>query len=326
MLTLPAIAFALLGVSVPSSAPAPAAGEPFPVSKSTTLKEDDALYFVDGRVELRSGVKVVNLRKATLKGRGEDNVLTVNGTLELKAVTGGTVVIEDLWIEPGPQCKSIVLSHCDFRGDAGIRTSAEGPTKTRIFMEYVHFEGGSELTLEMTGGRLDLQTCGFRTPAVITGVPPSDKGKNNLELVIMNCKGRREGFFEGLKVDGVREATVVFSDLAGAAASFLDVEKLTFTGNNARATTVEFRHEQPSRFGKTKISACDFTPEKLIFAQPAKGGQQRLKLDGCWFDGMTEEEDIRREMLEDGQGDEGSGVVCRIVKPAEARVGMGGGG
>jgi hypothetical protein len=299
--------------------------EPFPL-ETVTLRTEGGAFYVEGRQTIPTNAKITSLRRITIRGRGEGAVLEVAGKLELKAVTGGEVKVENCWIEVAPECRDLYLSHVTFGSRAGLRTAEEQPADTDIFMEFVKF-GSEPLQLTMTAGSVDLQSCDFRKPVTIRGVKPSEKGANGLKLVIMGSTGRNAALAGGLLVTGVKEALVRTNDIGGALTLFRDCRSVTFDGNNARSGTTEFHQSAYGRFGRTTIKNVDVRSDKLVLFSPAQGKQaERVILEHCWFGGLEDPEAIRASIVEDcGQNPE-SGVLCTFKKTSASPLGFGGGG
>jgi len=311
------------------AASATAQGQPLPIEKTVTLKEDNAVWYVDGRQRIKSNVTITILRSCTIQARGEGAVLEVEGGLDLRAATGGNIVLDGVWVEPWPGCKELTLLNCNFRGDGGLRTAAGGPDDVDVILRSSRFEGASRLELDLTGGELSIMSCGFDGPAVLRGAVTEKHKRNSLELVILGCHGgrapRKLGFLGGLRVEGVKDALLRNVDLAGEESVLSDCGKLVFDGNQVRSTRFEVRQSDPKSFGGTKISNTDFRCGELVLFQPATSGDpQRVKLDQCWFDGHTEEQAIKSAMLVDCERDEACGVLATFARIQEAPLGFGG--
>ena len=86
-----------------------------------------------------------------------------------------------------------------------------------------------------------------------------------------------------------------------------------------------FRQSEPKSFKGTDIATTDFACDQLVLFQPASlSNPQRLRIEKCWFDGLTDEERIRAEMLRDAGNDPESGVLASLFKPQEQALGFGG--
>ncbi len=303
--------------------------EPFPTEKTVTLRAESADYYVEGRQLIPGHVKISSLRRAKLSGRGEGAVLQVDGTLELKAVTGGEVLVENLWIEVLPRCKSLYLSHVKFGKKSGIRSPEGAPNKAVIYMEYCEFDPGT-FSIDMTAGTLDFQTVHSRAPVVINGSAPSAKSSNNTKILIMGCMGQRGGnrpraLSGGLLVTGIKDALIRNNDIGGERTLFQDCSKIMFDGNNARSGMTEFRQSEYGDFGGLDFKKTDVCSDELVFFAPAKGKkQERVKLENCWFGGSEDPETIRSTVVRDCLRDPECGVMVTFRKTSAEPLGFGG--
>ena len=302
-------------------------GEPFPVSKTTTLKTDGLVFHVEGRQRIPSNVKIASWRAIEIRGQGGEAVLEVEGVLELKAVTGGRVQVRDVWIEPMPECRSLYLANTTFHGSGGIRPSPEGPCAPQIYMEFLELGPGTSLELDMTAGSVDLQASIARAPVRFTGLRPSPKKPNGTKVEVLTCKSKKKGGLNGgLLVEGMRDVLVRNCDLAGERTAFVDCEKLDFDGNNSRSRLTEFRHSDYGGLKKTKIHNCDFRSPRVVTWTPVKteGRAERLLMDHCWIGGWTDPDSILAEVIEDSSRDPTSGVRVDFRKLRERPFGLGG--
>ena len=121
-------------VTPTSVAPRPATEEPFPL-ETTTLKNDGASYYIEGRVRIPHNQTVVSLRHMSLTGRGTHPVLEVSGKLEIKAATGGRSKIRNLTIEVMPDCVDLLVTEAIFSDGGGVRSSPDGPADTEIYLQ-----------------------------------------------------------------------------------------------------------------------------------------------------------------------------------------------
>jgi len=331
-------ALALASLLVPS---ARAQGEPFPVEKNVVNKDDGVVWYVDGRQRIPSHVSIQSLRACRIVARGEEAVLEVEGKLDLRAATGGNIALENVWIEPWPGCKGLVLLNCEFQG-GGLRTAPEGAAAVEILLHSSNLGKGARLDLDLFDGEFNILSSSFVEPAVIRGAAKDEKSKNLLDLRITNCKGGggggggrgggggpgngpAAGFAAGLRLEGVHKALVRNCSLAGEESVFSDCEDFVFDGNLASSKRVEFRQSQPKSFGGTQIATTDFDCDRLVLFQPASlSGPQKLRLDRCWFDGRTEEQRVRAEILEDAENNPESGVVASLFKIQAVPLGFGG--
>lgn len=299
-------------------------GQPLPVEKTATLREDDAVWYIDGRQRIPRTATLTSLRRGRIVGRGEGAVLEVEGGLDLRAVTGGEVVIQDVWVEPLAGCKGLTLLNCRFEGKGGLRTSSLGPAKAKLILNKSRFVGSAELDLELTAGQVALMGFGSEAPVRIACAVEEGERPGKLELTAVGCQGKQAGFDGGLRVEGVREVLVRHCDLAGELSVFADCPKLTFDGNHARSARIEVRHSEPRSFSRTEISNTDFRCKELILFQPAKSTPQKVQLVRCYFDGLLDEDRIRAELVEDCGRDTHSGVLADFAKIQEDPLGFGG--
>jgi hypothetical protein len=329
-------AIATLVLSALLAPPVAAQGEPFPVEKSVVNRDDGVVWYVDGRQRIPSHVKVHSLRACRIVARGEEAVLEVEGELDLRAATGGNIELVNVWIEPRPGCKDMVLLNCSFEG-GGLRTSAEGAADLDILLHSARFGAGARLDLDLLDGEFNILSSSFVEPVVIRGAAKDEKSKNLLDLRITGCKGGGRGgrggggggpsagFGGGLRLEGVRKAMVRSCSLGGEESVFLDCEDLAFDANLAGSQRVEFRYSEPRSFGGVEIATTDFKCGRLVLFQPASlRAPQKVRLEKCWFDGRTEEERVRAEILEDAENNPESGVLASLFKIQEQPLGFGG--
>jgi hypothetical protein len=303
--------------------------EPFPTDKTTTLRAEGVNYFVEGQQRIENHVKISSLRRTKLTGRGKGAVLQVDGTLELKAVTGGEVQVQDLFIEVLPGCKSLYLSGVKFGKNSGVRSLAEAPNKAVIYMEHCQFDPGT-FEIDMTAGTLDFQTVHSRNEVVIKGSSPTPKSSNNTKVLIMGCMGNRDGnrpraLSGGLTVTGIKDCLIRNNDLGGERTLFQDCAKIMFDGNNARSQTTEFRQTKYGKFKGLTFKKTDVRSEELILFAPAKGKkQERVMLENCWFGGAEDPETIRSTVVVDSLRDPGCGTLAMFKKTSTKPLGFGG--
>jgi len=310
---------ALLSLSLAGSPAAPRAQEPFPTESTVTLREDGKLWHVRGRRTIANPVKVSSLRSAKIQGLDGEAVLEVSGILELKAVTGGFVTLENVWIELAPDCKELYLSRCWFHG-GGVRASERGPTQAKIFVENSIFRDGAGFSPSMSGGSIDVQRTNSSEPFELQGIAQSEKVANKTSASFMGCK-----LAKGLQVVGVLELLVRNCDLAGDAVTLLDCPRLHFDGNNVRTERMMLAHSEPGRFARTQVGNCDFRCDVLELRAPPRGDKSEPVLfDHCWFRGRIEPLVIRRELILDQLRDPTSAAVASFRKTSAGALGLGG--
>ena len=324
----PAVRFALALLHLVCVAQAQ--GElPFPTEKTVTLRNDYAEYFVEGTQRIASNVKIENLRQMKIFGRGEEPTLEVDGTFDMRAVTGGYVRIEGVKIVLLQKCRRFVLLNTELV-NCEVVSSIEAPPAPVIVLQDYKFQGGSKFELFLDGGKVSLLNGLSRIPIVLHGVERSAKKGSNLEVVAIGIQGREKGLWGGLQVDGAKETLVRNVDLAGALTRLDRIGKLTFDGNNARSTKTIFAHDTPGRLPKATIKNTDFRSGEVAFLAPSKKPDkpEKLFVENCWFPAGQEEEAIRAAVITDCDDfeadEEGSGVWVRLRKIAPAPLGFGG--
>jgi len=305
--------------------------KPFPL-KTTTLKRDGAVYTVEGRVRIPRSQTIVSLRHMKLKGIGPDAVLEVAGKLEMKAVTGGAVTIENVTIELLPDCKELALTSATFTGTSGLRSSEEGPNSAKVYLSSTKFRGKAACDLKMSGGRVDLHQSHSDSPVRIMGVHPSEKNRAKLTVRLLSNNGtengRPTGLMGGLFLTGAWDASITSCDMAGAHSVIANNRGLLFAANNMRSKLAEFRQDAPKAFARTKIQNSDFRgPDTLFFApvNPAKPDKlTRIILDGCYFQRRTDSDIIRDLLIRDSGREPKSGMLVTFKKISERPRNLGG--
>ncbi|MBI5433048.1 MAG: hypothetical protein HZA52_09490 [Planctomycetes bacterium] len=304
---------------------APVEAKPFPL-KTVTLKTDGEAFYVEGRMVIPSNAKVVSLRATRVTGRGDDATLVIEGELQMRAVTGGLVVLENVELELARDFHALSLMQTEMHGTGGIVSDEKDAHEGTVYVSGSKFVGSTKVALRMTGGTAAFSSCSFAQQVSIQGVPRSEKAPSQLEFGMQGCKGDKEGVFGGLRVVGIKEANLAFNDLAGTECLFSDVEKLKLYGNNVRAERCEFAQTKAGRFGGTDIEADDFRAKRIVLTAPPKpGAPERVKFTSCWFGGGTDAKTIRAELFEDAGTDPKIGAVAELQKVVATPVGMGGG-
>lgn len=322
-LTLP------LSLMILWTARAAATQQPFPTEKTTTLREEGTSYFVEGRTKIASSVDISSLRATHIVGRGEEAVLEVSGSLELKAVTGGEVILENVWIELAADAKSLYFSRCTFRS-GGIRTGEDAPTSAKVFGENNWFENQARFEVAVTGADIAVHGGGSRRPFVVRGVPVSDKAANKSRLFMLSWNGqengRQKGLNGGLEVDGVADVLIRNCIVRGAQTRLANCPKLEFDGNLVLSSKAEFLQTAYGRFGSTRIANTDFKlDDKLRLVSPAQDKKaERLLLDHCWFGGPTEPAEITGPIVVDQTVDPSTGVLATYKKTSPTPNGLAG--
>lgn len=319
----------LTAVLATLGAPALAQGGPFPTDKNTRIEDEGAIYTVAGRQRIPRRVSITAMRAITIQGEGEGAVLEVSGDLKLQPATGGRIELKDLWLEITPECRDLELRSCAFTGKGGIRPSPDGPNDTRIFMSNVEFERGTTMTLEASGGDVDMLACFFDGPLVLRGIPRSERAGSTLVVSMLSSKGgqngRPKGVLGGITVEGLKEALIRNCDIAGPEALFVDNGKLTFDGNNARAARVEFKNSSYGKFKGLDVKNCDFRTPALVFTCPTLGKKaERIVIDHSYFGGSEDPDTIKREKLSDQENNPETGALTILKDVCTVPLGLGG--
>jgi len=317
----PAAPAAVSQVSPPAAAPTAlslaAADEPLPLRKTVTLR--DGNYTVSGRQVLPRNANLTILRGMRIRG-DSDAVIELEGSIKFKAVTGGKVVLENVWLEITPKCREILLSNVEFRG-GGIRAHASGPADANLFLVAVEFTGSASMTLEMEGGEADLQNMKSAAPMKIIGVPRSERSGSQLDLMMLSC----QPLSGGLHVQGVRKAVVRNCNFGGPLSSFVDNTSLEFDGNTVHSRELEFRVSRYGGFKRTEIKNSDFHCKRLKLLSPPSGDKkERVTLTFSWFRDLRDEEEIRADMIHDSDDDPKIGALAGFKKILPRAIQLGG--
>jgi hypothetical protein len=314
----------LAGVTLAIALAAPFAGAaaqdgltPFPVSASTVLKTDGAVYAIQGRQVIEEKISIASQRAITLVGEGTDAVLVVRGALELKAVLGGKNHIQNLVIEVAPSCRSLYLSSCTFEDAGGVRSATEGPSQAKVFLEFAIFNYGTSLSLTQSGGEIAIQGCTSIPPIELRGVARSEKQPNLTKVGVLACRSAQPngGLQGGLIVEGVSNLTVRHSTLAGEVTRLVDCATLDFDGNNVCSKKIEFRQSKPGGFAKSELHNCDFQMSRIVIFSPAQPKKtEDVALDNCWFGGREDPGMIHSTLIQDHADDPANGVVVVLTK------------
>lgn len=307
-----------LAVALGPTAPSVSDEHPFPTQKTVDLKEPGRVYTVEGRQYVPKNVKITVLRHCIIRGVGDGATLVIDGPLKMKAVTGGRVRFENVWLEIGPKCKDVDLASVEFWGGGGLRTPDDFASRAKIFIIAGYWYRGTRFEIAAMDGKVELQNCHFDEPVKITGAPRSAKSGSNAVVQLEGCSGvengQPRGMLGGLQARAVKDLLVRNCDLSGAQTSLTDCLKVEFNGNNARSERTVFTQTKYGGFKRTRIGNCDFRTQ-LVFEVPADGTKaERVMLDHSWFGGMTSEKDILRSMIHDQRKDSSVGVMCSFSK------------
>ncbi len=297
--------------------------KPFPL-KTVTLKTDGEHWFVRGRMQIANNQKVVSLRATTITGIGDDATLVVSGELEMRAVTGGLVVLDNVAIELAPDFKSLSLMNCTLKGKGGVISAPNQRHEGQLYVS-AQFEGETRVALRMSGGTAAFSGCKFSAPITVLGIERSKDLPSQLAFGMLGCKGESGGVLAGIRIEGIKECNLANDDFGGAECVLADIEKLKLYGNNIRAARFELRQSKPGRFGGTKIEADDFRTKHIaLVAPPKNGAPERLAFNTCWFGGSVDEKAIKSDLFEDAAKDPKVGVTAALEKISPSAFGFGG--
>lgn len=293
-----------------------AAGEerPFPVRRSINLRSG-GIYAVLDRQKIPQSVEITCKRNIRIVGRGDDAILEVEGSLQVKGQPRHPVVIEDVWIEPSATFEEIRLMNVVFRG-GGVRCPEGRTVRGRIIVENAEFDAATAFDVTLRGGEVNMLNATFRDPVRITGTPLPGK-RCSLKVNIIGCYFKPRGpgpqrgysgFLGGLLIKGARKAVVRDNRLAGRKSEFVDCATLTFDGNKVDSDELLFRQTRANGFGRTKLQKCDIYSRRVVLCAPRAKTKQRVPIDKCWFHGLRTPGEILARLLRDGHTDDTSGV------------------
>jgi hypothetical protein len=314
-----AVPLLLLVAGPGRAAAAPGEEKPFPVAKTVILREEKAVYTVEGRVRIPKGVNITCQKDVHIKGRGGSTaVIEVEGTLELQGVNAREVILEGVAIEPCERFTEINADSAIFRGGGGIRTPKDKAVDGKIFVELCTFQTGALLNVSLSGGSLDLSSSQFHDPVTVRGVdPPGAKG-NRVRLFARGCTGTY-GFGGGLVVENVADVVIQFSRLGGGLTAVRDWGgPMRFDGNKVNSAALEFTHSQPGRMPRATVVKCDIYSDRVKARSPASSSvRDALLLDRCWFKGGSDPKVIAEKVLKDGSADAENGAILVLGKVNE---------
>jgi len=317
-----ATALLLLPLLPAPAAAAPEGGgreeQPFPVGKTTILREEKVVYTVQGRVRIPRGVSICCQRDVYIKAREGPAVIEVEGTLELQGVGAREVILEGVTVEPCEQFKEINVDASIFRNGGGIRTPKGKACDGKLFLELATFQAGTTLDVTLAGGSVDISSCSFQDPVVIRAADPTGSKGNKVRLFVRGCThaGTKIGFGGGLVVDRVNDVVIQLSRMAGALTAIRDWGTvLRFDGNKVNSETLEFSHSEAGRLPKATVVKCDVYSKKVAAKAPADPSvRDVLTLERCWFQGVIDPKVLAEKIVRDGTGDAENGARIAFGK------------
>lgn len=282
---------------------------PFPTRKSTILRKERVVYYVEGRQKIPWGCEISCQKDVHVVARGSNAVLEVAGSLQAHGVSTREIIFEGVTIEPAPRCEDIHLDMVIFRKGGGLKTPKGKPVHAKIFVENTEFNDSSALDIELTKGRVDLSATESYGPVRVTGVAEEGRRSSNLVLMVRGCR-----FDQGLFVTGARDATIRINHLRGDRSEFVDCHELTFDGNKVNSEVLLFRQTKSGRFSKTKLQKCDIYSNSVRFEAPVGKSKEKVSLDKCFFKGFTRKKEILAAVIHDARNNEKSGVMAVFRK------------
>ncbi len=303
---------ALFAATQPAADAAPEE-KPFPVAKQTILREEGAVYYVDGRQKIAAGIEIAVQKDIHIKGRG-NAVLEVEGELQLHGVSAREIILEGVTIELAPAFQECRIDMCIFRNGGGVRTAPEKASVGRLFIENTTFSDSAQLDIVFAGDQVDLQASSSNAPVRIRAATPEGASKNSVKLMVMN-NGALNG---GLVVENVADVTVRTNLLRGPNTTFQDCGVVIFDANKVESSVLEFRQSKPGNFGRTKMQKCDvYTDKIVVFAPRDPKTLERFPVDKCWFKGVTDKKQLLSTVFVDAADDPRCGVQVEIAKVME---------
>ena len=291
--------------------------KPLPVRRSATLSSGGT-YFVEGRKEIRAGQELTVQNGTKIVGRGPGAELVVTGAFTVKGVKNHPVFIEDLTIIVAERCMKfncdgVKLNRCR------IRTQKD---KTCLAPE-VYFEEctlyNTSLDLRLHKGEVTLLNCAVTGAIKIVAAPLPEKRAAVKALLNTSNLDR------ALHVEGLTSLVVRACNVNGQSVRFLDCAVLTFDANVVKGKLIVFEQSRPGQFKKTKLQKSDFhkTSTVLFKAPRVAAKKDKIPVDKCWFEGVTDKDEILAKFLRDGhtREDTGAFVVFRKINKRALELG-----
>jgi hypothetical protein len=296
----------------PGTARAEDGERPFPVDRTTILREGGVVYYVEGTQTIAKGVDISCQKDVHIKGRGNHPTIRVEGAFKVHGVSAREVIFENVTVELAEAFRDVHLDMVIFREGGGVKVPREHPVRGKLFVENVQFRAGAYLDVSFLGGSLDLSSVTTGDATRIAAV--DDDGKRN-DLRV-NIRGSS---LESLSVLNADDVTVRLTHLTGDTATFRDCRALDFDGNKVNAKRLEIRHSVAGGLRKTTITKCDIYSGRIVLAAPKRDGKavDQVVLDRCWFRGETDAGVLRKKLIRDAEDDEENGASARLGKISE---------
>jgi len=292
--------------------------KPFPVSKTTILREEKTVYTVQGRVRIPRGVSISCQKDVYIKAREGPAVIEVEGTLELQGVSAREVILEGVTLEPCERFQELNVDSAIFRKGGGIRTPKGKACEGKLFVELSHFMTGTTVDVALSGGSVDLASSTFLDPVVVRGVDPEGSTGNRVRLVARGCAGGAGniGFGGGIVVENVDDVVLQFSRMGGALTAVRNWGTVfRFDANKVNSGTLEFSHGRAGKLPKATVVKCDIYSQRVVAKAPADAAvKDVLVLERCWFRGETDPKVLTSKIVTDGAGDAANGARIAFGK------------
>jgi hypothetical protein len=292
---------------------------PFPTEKTTILREEGVVYTVSGRVKIPKGVEISCQKDVKVVAEGPDAVIEVEGALKVHGVSDREVIFEGVTIELAPEFLDVHLDMAIFRKGARVGTPADTPVRGKLFVENVDFNYDAGFDVTFCHGSVDLSSIDSDVPMRVAAVCPEGAEENKVKLKVRGCVESLHSGYIGLKgglvVSGVYDVTVRINRIGGLA-SFSDCRTLIFDGNKVDAKKLVFRAGAGTDFRRTKVTKCDLYCETVEIVSVAgdEKNLDRVLLDRCYFRGLERPDEVRTQVIRDGEGEEENVVQVRLGK------------
>jgi hypothetical protein len=292
---------------------------PFPVGKTTILRQEKVRYVVEGRVRIKEGIEITCLRDVYIVGKGKDAVIEVEGKFKVHGVGAREVIFENVAVEVLPNFDSIHMDMAIFRKGASVRTVPDKPAAgKRFFLQMVDFKEDATLNLDFNDGQIQLRSVCSDKPVTIRGFTPEGKKENKVKLFCLGCAegGEHPGLVGGLIVENVYDVTIRINRLGGEKSEFKGCRVLFFEGNKVTSKSLLIEQTALLDFRKTKFNKCDLYCDKVTVKSAPGEDKERdnLFVDRCWFKGILDPDRVRKEILTDGADDEKNVAEVKLGK------------
>jgi len=300
-----------------AAAAAPRAGalpdeKPFPpTDRSLILREEGAVYLIEGRVVIPKGVEISCQKDIYIRSRSKAPAgLVVEGSFKAHGVSGREIIFENVTVEPGTSFDEIQMEKCIFRKGGGLATPKDGQAAGRILVQGCSFEDRARVEVAMTSESFQFLDSNCSGPLKLRGIPGKD-GTNRLKAVV---RGSKTYGFEAI---GMGDLTVRLSGLRSDPLLFRDCAILCFDGNKVEGKELRFEQTKSGGFAKTRVMKCDLYPKVITFRAPADPKRDdAVVLDKCWFEGIVDPKAIA-ERIRDSSDDPANNVHASALNPQE---------